>query len=168
MRILYHIAIIIGFIPITNPREQPYDLYIIIAEECPICNYMGKSLSELPEQYKDLANFHLVFPLKISNYKTINLFKKKYNLISYESILDKDQSLTKRLGATVTPEAVITNKEGKIIYRGRVNDSFSSPGKINHTSRSNDLKNILDDLQQSQKINSNWNEAIGCFITFYQ
>jgi hypothetical protein len=129
---------------------------------------MGKPLSKLANEYEGSVNFYAVFPLRNSNYKTINIFKKKYNMESYESILDRDQSLTKKLGATVTPEAIITDNRGEILYRGRINDAYFAPGKVRHGARNNDLRKAINQLKANKEIKNPWPKAIGCFITFYK
>ena len=128
---------------------------------------MGRPLSQIADQYGDRVNLYAVFPLKNSNYKTINKFKIQYKLQGFESILDKDQSWTKRLGATVTPEVVVTDEDGEILYKGRINDAYFAPGKIRHGARNNDLKKVLDLVLSGLPVSKPWKSAIGCFITFY-
>lgn len=148
-----------------NPGSSEITVYVIIAEECPICNYMGKPLSKIADEYKERVKFIAVFPLKNSNYKTIHLFKLKYGLEAYESLLDSDQQITKKLGASVTPEVIITRGDTEILYRGRINDSYYAPGKVKHRSRSNDLKSALDNIFSGIDVNKPWAPAVGCYIT---
>jgi hypothetical protein len=146
--------------------QSDYTLYVMIAEECPICNFMGRAMSDIGRDYGDKVNLKLVFPLKMSNYKSIHEFKKKYNLMDYESILDKNQELTRQLKASVTPEAILTNSDGEVFYRGRINDAYSAPGKIRHGAKKQDLRMALDKLLNGSMIDSPWPDAIGCYITF--
>ena len=91
-------------------QSQEWHVYVFIAEDCPVCNYMGKPLQELAVKFQSAVTFHAVFPLKYSNFKTTHIFKEKYGMLSFETILDKELAITKKLGATVTPEAVITDE----------------------------------------------------------
>ena len=106
-----------------------WHVYVFIAEECPICNYMGKPLSQIAKKYDSNVSFHAVFPVRNSNYKTAQLFKEQYDMLSFETLLDKDHQIVKKLGATVTPEVVITDDQGEILYRGRINSAYYAPGK---------------------------------------
>lgn len=165
MKILFLLMHTLFLSSISDDKE--ISVYVFVAEECPICNYMGKTLSAIAADYKDNVQFYLVFPLKKSNYKTVHLFKEKYHLGDYQSILDKDQTLTRKLGATVTPEVVITSDENSnILYRGRISDAYAAPGKIRHRSRSKDLRVALEKVLEDQKIAQPWPDAVGCFITF--
>lgn len=149
-------------------RAQPrLHAYVFIAEECPICNYMGKPLSEIAKKYSDQVSFHAVFPVKNSNYKTSQLFKQQYDLLSFETLLDKNQEIAKKLGATVTPEVVVTDDEGTILYRGRINSAYYAPGKMKHSSIKNDLEEALASIIRGNNVSQPWPSAIGCYITMY-
>lgn len=140
-------------------------VYVFIAEECPICNYMGKPLQQIATKYKDQASFHAVFPVRNSNYKTSQLFKEQYGLLNFETLLDKDHSISKQLGARVTPEVVITNADGEIQYRGRINSAYYAPGKMKHSSIKNDLDDALFQLINGKEVPQPWPQAVGCYIT---
>ena len=88
-------------------------------------------------------------------------------MLTFETLLDKDQALTKQLGATVTPEVVVTNMAGEIMYRGRINSAFYAPGKMKHSSIKDDLDQALSTLISGKKVAEPWPSAIGCYITMY-
>ena len=149
-------------------KSQQWHVYVFIAEQCPICNYMGKPLHDLGIKYeKEDVAFHAIFPLKNSNYKTTYTFKEKYGMQMFETTLDKDQAISKKLGASVTPEAVITDDMGIVRYRGRINSAYYAPGKMKHSSIKNDLDQALTSLLSGQEAPAPWPAAIGCFITMY-
>jgi len=141
--------------------------YVFIAEECPICNYMAKPLSDIAKKYGDKVSFHAVFPVRNSNYKTSQLFKQQYDLLSFETLLDKDHELAKKLGATVTPEVVVTDDQGEVLYRGRINSAYYAPGKMKHSSIKNDLEEALASIVEGKNVSQPWPSAIGCYITMY-
>ena len=132
--------------------QKSLNVYVFIAEECPISIYMAQPLKEVTRAYEDQANFYLVFPTRKSNYKTAALFKRKYGLTAFEIMLDKDQSLTKQLNATITPEVVVNDQNGKLLYQGRINNAYSAPGKMKHGKRNNDLKWIMGQLMEGNSI----------------
>ena len=155
------------FLFVNGIHAQRLHVYVFIAEECPICNYMGKPLHALAKKYDKDVSFHAVFPVKNSNYKTSQLFKQQYDLPGFETLLDKDQKITRSLGATVTPEVVVTNADGDIMYRGRINSAYYAPGKMKHSSIKNDLDEALATLLNGGLIPQPWPKAIGCYITTY-
>ena len=147
---------------------QPKNIhvYAFVAEECPISIYMAGALSEIAQFYYSKADFNLVFPLKSSNNKTASSFKTKNKLPLYNIVLDKKQHISKQLGATVTPEVIITDANNKIIYKGRINDAYLEPGKRRHIFSSNDLSNALAIITEGKEFPKPWKKAVGCFITY--
>jgi len=161
------LAIFLFVLAFNVSGQKRWNAYVFLGEECPICNYMGKPLSAIAKKYADDVTFHAVFPVKNSNYKTSQLFKEQYAMLSFETLLDRDQKLTKQLGATVTPEVVITDAEGDVYYRGRINSAYYAPGKMKHSSIKDDLDEALAALISGKKVSQPWPSAIGCYITMY-
>lgn len=148
-------------------QEKNIDVYVFVAEECPICIYMANPLREAVKQFGDEVNFTAVFPNSKSSEKTAARFLEQYELAGFSSILDKDQSLTRHMGATVTPEVVVFDRgTDQIIYRGRISDAYLAPGRMKHGSRKNDLLEVLSSVKTGKPVPSNWPDAVGCFITF--
>ena len=81
--------------------------------------------------------------------------------------LDNYQGFARKLGATITPEVVVTNEVGEIFYRGRISDAYNAPGRMKHGVRKNELTTILKKLNEGQEITEPWMPAVGCYITFY-
>ena len=150
---------------IQGIAQKSWHVYIFIAEECPVCNYMGKPLNAVALKYQDRVDFHAVFPLKNSTYKSSRLFKEQYELLMYETLLDKGHVLTKQLGASVTPEAVITNDKGEVYYRGRINSAYYAPGKMKHSAIKDDLDEALSLLLAGSEVPKPWPAPVGCYIT---
>ena len=148
-----------------SPAQKVWHVYVFVAEECPVCNYMGKPLSTIATKYQDRVEFHAVFPFKNSNYKTSQLFKEQYEMLSFETLLDKDHRITKQLGASVTPEAVITDDTGAVYYRGRINSAYYAPGKMKHSAVKNDLDEALAILLSGRTVPKPWPTPVGCYIT---
>jgi hypothetical protein len=161
------VLLLLSFARFDAGAQKAWHVYVFIGEECPICNYMGKPLSLIAEKYKDDVAFHAVFPVKNSNYKTARLFQEQYGLLSFETLLDKDQQLAKKLGATVTPQAVVTNEAGEVVYSGRINNAYYAPGKMKHSSIKNELDEALALLTSGNQVPTPWPSAIGCYITMY-
>jgi len=136
-----------------------------MAEECPVCNYLGKSLARISKEHQDQFNFVAVFPQPISNYKTASLYKKKYNLKHFSIELDHKQEITSRFKGTVTPEVVIINTNEDILYQGRINNAYASPGRMRHGKVTEDLELAIQKIAKGELVLKPWPAPIGCFIT---
>lgn len=146
-------------------QTKNINVFVFVAEECPICIYMTKSLAGISESYSDRANFFLVFPLKSSSLKTATAFKTKSKLADYTVTMDKKQALVKKLGAKITPEVIVTDNSDSILYKGRINDAYLEPGKRRHIYKSHDLSTALSLLVNEKQVPQPWKPAVGCYIT---
>ena len=145
--------------------QKLWHVYVFIGEECPVCNYMGKPLKAIADKYQERVEFHAVFPLRNSTGSSADAFKFQYGLDAFQTLLDRDLAITRELGATVTPEAVITDDQGRVYYRGRINSAYYAPGKMKHGNIKNDLDLALEMLLGGENIAPPWPTPIGCYIT---
>jgi hypothetical protein len=146
-------------------QHKPLKVYVFIAEKCPISIFMTKSLKEISESYSQQADFYLVFPMENSHQKSASKFKSTYELNHYSILMDKKLILTKKMGATVTPEVIITHTNGSVVYQGRINDAYLEPGKRRHFFTGNDMRDALQLLVENQSVPKPWKPAVGCLIT---
>ncbi len=146
-------------------QEKKISVYAFVAEDCPISIFMAPSLKSIADRYTGKVNFYLVFPFSTSTGKSASLFKTENKLALFINKVDKDQSITKKLGATVTPEVVITGANDAVLYRGRINDAYLEPGKRKHIYTKNDLATALEIITNDKEVPGPWRRAVGCFIT---
>jgi len=146
--------------------QRQYDVYVFVAEECPISIYMARPLREAAKAYSNHADFYAVFPVATSTETTAAEFLDKYQLTAWQAKLDPAQALTRQLGATVTPEVVIVDRvTRRVYYRGRVSNAYAAPGKMRHGERTNELRTMLRRLEEGHTPTAPWPSAVGCFIT---
>ncbi len=82
--------------------------------------------------------------------------------LNFPYLKDADQSLAKKFGALVTLHAFALDKERKLRYRGRIDDS-RDPSKVTTT----DLRNALDDLLESREVKTPETRPFACSIEYF-
>ncbi|MBK9736580.1 MAG: redoxin domain-containing protein [Saprospiraceae bacterium] len=147
-------------------QSNEITVFVAISEECPICKNIALDLNVIAERFSENVQLVLLFPFRISNYKTMHQFKEKYNLLKWKGMLDEDQSKAKSLGLSVTPEAIVMDKNGVVLYQGRINDLYNKPGKKNHNAQFNDLSDAIEASLNGIIVKKPWHKAVGCYITF--
>ncbi len=152
---------------IFGHSQNNYSVYIFVAEKCPISIYMAKPLQEAYKKFGNQVDFYAVFPMKNSTQKSADKFLKEYGLSEFKIKLDYYQGFSKKLEATITPEAVVLNDLGEVVYRGRISDAYRAPGKMKHGPRKNEMVQVLDNLINGMAISKPWANAVGCYITFH-
>ncbi|MCW3086223.1 MAG: hypothetical protein JWP12_3589 [Bacteroidetes bacterium] len=149
---------------IDSVSEQ-LKVYVFLSETCPICQSYTLTLKTLSEKYSSKnVVFLLVFPDYYSGADSVNAFIKKYNL-PFFPIVNSAKELAKEFNATITPEVFVQDAKGKILYSGRIDDSFYSLGKRRTVISSNDLDDALQAITGKQKVKNARTQAVGCIIS---
>lgn len=141
-------------------------VYIFLADQCKISQFYTLELERLFQNYhKNNVGIVGYFPNTISTLERIDSFAITYSL-SFPLFEDHEKSMTKKLGATVTPEAIVwDHRTDKMIYRGRIDDSYVRVGKRKLHPQHHDLEDIIADWQLNQSPPAIVEtKAIGCFI----
>jgi len=79
----------------------------------------------------------------------------------YPYIFDETQEIAKSYGAKVTPHVFLLDSAGKLVYRGRVDDSLEQD-KV----RSRDFAAALDALAAGQPVKIAETKAFGCGVKY--
>jgi len=85
--------------------------------------------------------------------------KAKYE---FSYTLDKESKLASAFGATKTPHVYLFNSEGKLVYRGAIDDNSRNPKKV----EDNYLMDALDSMIEGKNISTVSTKALGCTIKF--
>lgn len=155
---------------ITSPAKNTDSLtvYIFLLDECTISQYYTPQLKAFYEKYKNKKiGFIGYFPNFASKPVQIEDFGKTYH-IPFPLKQDYYKEWTQKFGITVTPEvAVWDHRENRLIYRGRVDDSYVRVGKRKLHPQEENLKNVIESwLADSVPPDTIITQAIGCFINF--
>ncbi len=159
------LLLLVCLLSLTVFAQRDLQVYVFIAEDCPVSIYMAKPLREVSLAYAGKVTFYAVFPNLLSTTETADEFLDTYQLQAFNTRLDPAQELTRQLGGTITPEAVITDAEGAVLYRGRISDAYAAPGKMKHGPRTNVLLEALHQITAGRAAATPWVDAVGCYIT---
>lgn len=144
-------------------QEKP-TVNIFFLEDCVICQSLTPELNKLYQKYHKEFDFVLYFPNQRSKDNSINEFKKKYKVdIPYKT--DHYKKVSTLLGVNVTPEVVLTDRSGQIVYQGAIDDSFISPGK-KRKAKNHYLQLAIEAFRVNKKPEISKTQAVGCFINY--
>jgi hypothetical protein len=79
-------------------------------------------------------------------------------------IVDSRHEWVNEVGASASPEAFVFSTEGKIVYRGRINDQYVALGKRRAAVTSHDLRDAMAAIVAGQPVPVPQTEAVGCPI----
>lgn len=140
------------------------NIFIFMSPECPLCINYTRSVLQLEKKFDGAAvQFIMVFPGTYYTTTQIAEFRKEYNL-DMLFLLDPKCQLSKLLSATVTPEAVVLNQKGEMVYSGAIDDWAFAPGKKRQVVTKKYLENAILEVLQGQYPSLNKTEPVGCYI----
>ena len=140
---------------------------VFIANRCPTARVYTDRLILIQEEYgpkgvqivginSDNPYFFSMEALS----KMIEIAEEREFTFPY--LKDSDQSVARSYGALVTLHAFVLDKERKLRYRGRVDDS-RDPSKV----ATNDLRNALDDLVEGRDVRTPETRPFACAIDYF-
>lgn len=135
---------------------------LFLGTDCPITQKYISRIRDIVEEFKSTTAFYGVFPTQFS-VKEIKAFKKEYK-IEFTLLSDNEMELAKHLGATVTPEVFLLDKNLHLQYQGAIDNWFYELGKSRLNTTENYLIDALSAVAKGQTPSISKTEAIGCFI----
>ncbi|MEY4594831.1 MAG: hypothetical protein RIQ47_1241, partial [Bacteroidota bacterium] len=72
--------------------------------------------------------------------------------------------VVRQLKATTVPQVFLLNKNGAVVYSGRIDDWMYALGKKRSIITKHDLKNAMDELATNKVISNPVTVPIGCII----
>jgi len=142
-------------------------VYIFMGEDCRICQYYSNELRQIHKDFaSDQISFVGLFPNRYSTDENIALYQAKYD-IPFQLKREYFQTKAKKFNVKVTPEVVLYDeKREKIVYQGRIDDSYVSVGKRRQIIRNKELKEALQSIVSNKEIKTKETVSIGCFVNF--
>ena len=135
---------------------------VFTTTDCPISNRYAPEIQRISEKYAGNFKFVFVYPVPGDSDAAILAHRKKFG--GGEWRRDPKQEMVKFTGATVTPEVAIVTADGKIVYRGRIDDRYLTFGKDRPEPTVRDLERSLEAIVAGKPVPVAQTPAIGCFI----
>lgn len=148
---------------IPDPQARATVL-IFTMHDCPIANSYAPEIRRIVRRFSPQGFvFYLVYVEPDLPVERIRKHLREFGLIA-PALQDTRRILIGRTGATVTPEAAVITREGKMVYRGRIDDRYLDFGKRRFAPETRDLILALEAVQQGKPVKTARTKAVGCFI----
>ena len=170
---LFSLVLLLAIHDVNGVDRQPMrvdlgkaDVLFFISDECPISNAFAREIARICADYKSKGiGCDLVYVDSGISDDQARKHAQEYGHGDYPKIVDRRRELVKATGVTVTPEAAVVDREGKVVYRGRIDDSFSALGQPRRPVKDADLRNALDAVVAGRPVEKPETKALGCFIS---
>jgi hypothetical protein len=150
--------------PFAAPATAKAHVFVFVSVECPISNRYAPEVRRLHERFSSQGvAFSIVYPNPVEPVVAIRRHLKDYSY-PMRALRDPRHDLVKAAGATITPEAAVFDRQGGLVYRGRIDDRYVSLGLERPVATRKDLEEALTDLLAGKPPRQTTAPAVGCFI----
>jgi hypothetical protein len=146
-------------------ETRPAHLMIFVTSDCPISNYYAPEIQDIctANQTKGLT-CSLVYEDVDVDEPRMRAHLKEYGYHDIAAVIDRDRALARRAGATVTPEAALFGPDGRIRYRGRIDNRYEAFGKPRRVVTEHDLRDAIEAVLNGRSVRTPETSALGCYI----
>ncbi len=150
---------------VVAPRESPRQLTVVcfLGTECPLARLYAGRLNALVEEYAQRnVDFVGVMSNRQDSLEDVRHYAETTES-TFELLLDPENRVADRYGATRTPEVFLLDGDLKLRYRGRIDDQYA-PGTSRAKASRQDLKVAIDELLAGKVVSIKETKALGCVI----
>ena len=149
--------------PLADARGKTAVL-LFLSAECPISNRYAPELRRLYGRFAGPSVvFYAVYPNPGENESTVRAHVQEFG-IPGRWLTDSDHALVRKAGVRVTPEAAVFAPDGRMVYRGRIDDRYAELGKMRPRPRHRDLEEALQAVVAGRAAPRSQAPAVGCAV----
>jgi hypothetical protein len=150
--------------PLQAPAGTKAIVLLFISTECPYSNRSAPEIRRIQDAFEPKGvRFWLVYP---NPAETPAIIRAHLKAFGYPDLALRDfrHDLVALAKPTVTPEAAVFNPDGRLVYRGRIDDRFVELGRERPAPSKHDLEEALTLTVAGKLVVPPTTQAFGCFI----
>jgi thiol-disulfide isomerase/thioredoxin len=148
---------------ILSPHGEKAVVLLFIRSDCPISNRYAPELEKLYKRYSASGiEFLLVYPESGLTLAAMKQHRREYGY-SIPAVLDSDHRYVALAKTRVTPEAAVF-VQGRLVYVGRIYDSYVDFGKAKLRPEHRDLDEELSAILAGTIRPFHQTKSVGCVI----
>jgi hypothetical protein len=141
------------------------NVLFFVATDCPISNSYAPEIQRICDGYRPSGvSCALVYEDPGVTVPDVRNHLDEHRYHGVHAVIDTNASLAATVKATITPEAVVVDRQGEVRYRGRIDNFYVAFGRARQVVTAHDLRDALDAVVSGRTVTSPSTEAIGCFI----
>ncbi len=148
----------------ADAGDGPFAAIVFVTTDCPIANAFQPELRRLEARARELGGQFTLVQVVADLTEEAALTHGREFGVTAPVVIDREHKLVKATGAEMTPEAVLVNRAGEIVYRGRINNLFVTYGKRRSEATEHNLRDAMEAVSTGRPVNQARIEALGCYI----
>lgn len=136
-----------------------------IAPECPVSNRSLPTMRALAAEFAtDRVRFVGIYAEPDEPPANLRRHATEFQ-IDFPLRIDRQHALVRLTGVTRTPEAVVADGRGTLLYRGRIDDRFVDFGRERRRATREDVREVLLALRSGQRPPFRTTAGFGCTLS---
>jgi hypothetical protein len=145
------------------------NVLFFVGNDCPISNSYAHEIARICRDYHSRGvSCTLIYVDPSLTDEQARQHAQEYGHGDYPKLVDRRHEIVKAAGATVAPEAAVIDHSGKVVYLGRIDDSYAALGQPRRPAKNTDLRNALDEIVAGKPITKPLTHALGCYISDFK
>ena len=140
---------------------------VFVSTDCPVANSYQPLLHRLADKYRqDGIRFFMIHPDPKITADDARHHAREFKIHS-PVVIDEGQQISRRVGATITPQAfVFVRDQNHSIYHGRIDNRYAGYGKKRNAATTHDLADALDAVVAGVLPKTPKTNPVGCHISY--
>ena len=141
------------------------NVLVFVTSDCPISNTYASDIQKICAGSKSRGvACTLIYEDQSIDEAGVRKHGQAFGYRDMATVIDRDGSLARRAGATVTPEVAVIAPGGAVKYRGRIDNRYVAIGKARQVVTAYDLRDAIENVLAGRPVAHPQTEAFGCFI----
>jgi thiol-disulfide isomerase/thioredoxin len=141
------------------------NVLVFVATDCPVANGYAPEIQRLCTAYAPNGiACSLIYEDVDVTATEVRKHLDEHRYHDVPAAIDHDGAIAAKVGATVTPEVVVVDKQGGVRYRGRIDNFYAALGRPRQVVTVHDLQDALNALVAGRSAAAVDTEPIGCYI----
>lgn len=140
--------------------NQPLTVVLFVATRCPYSNAYNDRMRQLATQFQKRGVAFVGVNSNVTEPASEVAAHRQKHKLPFPIVKDPGSKMADAFGATKTPEVFVLNREGAIVYHGRIDENYRKPADV----KKPDLRLALNALLDGQPLKRSVTKAFGCSI----
>jgi hypothetical protein len=149
------------------------NVILFVATDCPIANGYAPEIQRICRDYRsrgvgcslmyeDVGTLTGEAGARLD--ARVRTHLAEYGYQGIPAAVDRTREVARHVRATVTPQAVVVDRQGTVRYSGRINNFYAALGRPRQVTTVHDLRDALDAVLAGTAVPRPETDAIGCYI----
>lgn len=136
---------------------------VFVRADCPISQRYAPGLLRIASQFDRAVELVVVYVEPSESQSQVPQHRDSY-YPGLRSIVDRNGALTSTIGARVSSEVAVFDRNNVLVYQGRIDDRYPQLGLRRSKVTSQDLLSVLREIEEGRSPRFRRTSAVGCHL----